>query len=389
MAPEPIHICIVTTAHPTDDKRVNHKLAQAFCAAGFRVSWVGPKHASYEPVGSSRSTIEFRLYASGPSRIERLRSSGRLRRLAGTVPPVDVYLAPDPDSAEVALRLARKTGARVIFDVHEVFHRTHLGRWLGGPTPAVAQEYFRRRIAGTCSRCSLVIGVNGRVLDWFVGDDDKRMVVRSCAPLWFAEHGEQSAESSDGSGFSVMHGLCGPSRGTLAVLRAMAQAAETVPHLRVIMFAGDGPSGDRDLALSMASEAGFALGLDLREGVPLEEMPAILRGCDAGLIAYGREMAADCLPNRLFEYMAAGLPVIVPSHAGEMVAIVEAEDCGLLADFEDPTSIASAVVQLHNDPLARRSMGLRARDAFLARHNWEHEVQPLIDTIRSWFPDKR
>jgi glycosyltransferase involved in cell wall biosynthesis len=87
--------------------------------------------------------------------------------------------------------------------------------------------------------------------------------------------------------------------------------------------------------------------------------------------------------------MAVGLPIIAPSYAVEIAKIIEAEGCGLLADFEDPASVAEAILKLHRNPNLCRQMGQRAREAFEGRYNWEVELRPLLDRIISWFPDKR
>ena len=106
--------------------------------------------------------------------------------------------------------------------------------------------------------------------------------------------------------------------------------------------------------------------------------------CDAGLIAYGRTAGSNSLPNRLFEYMAAGLPVIGPSYAKEIAAILEKERCGLTVDMENPEALAEAIVFLKMNPRDARAMGERARESFFQRHNWEDEIRPLIRRIRDW-----
>jgi glycosyltransferase involved in cell wall biosynthesis len=58
----------------------------------------------------------------------------------------------------------------------------------------------------------------------------------------------------------------------------------------------------------------------------------------------------------------------------------------LLVDFEDPQAIAEAIIRLQSDPALCRDMGRRGKEGFLARHNWEVEVEPLLQTIRAWGP---
>ena len=388
--PNPIHICIVTTAHPIDDVRVNNKFAHAFRGAGFRVTWVGPGHAFFDTKDYNRDGIEFVLAHPNSGRLDRVRARGRIHRIAAAVAGVDVYYAPDPDSAEVAARLSRGNGAKVIFDIHENFHGALLDRWLMGWRLEGVREYVRKRVGDTCSRCSLVVGVNDKVLAPYTVDGTSYMVVRSCAPAWFAEGPPSEVCGFGRTSFTIMHGKCGMQRGTKMVLDAVERVSREISGLRVLMFANGelGADPEAQAMLSVARDRGFMDALDLRKGVPMQQMPDILRACDVGLIAYGRNLGVDSLPNRLFEYMAVGIPIIAPAYAVEIAKIVETEKCGLLADFENPAGIADAIVRLRRDPQLCREMGRRAREAFLARHNWEVEVRPLLDRIRNWFPGR-
>src|ERR1019366_8316168 len=173
---------------------------------------------------------------------------------------------------------------------------------------------------------------------------------------------------------------------TLSVVEATGRAAQIAKNLRVIMFDTSPHELDPEYAVfaGAVERCGISEALDLRSGVPMSAMPSILRECDVGLVAYGRELGVDSLPNRIFEYMAAGLPVIVPSYAREMASIVTSERCGLTVDFEDVREISDAKLFLWNEPDQCRAMGRRGREAFERRHNWEAEVLPVLDRIRSW-----
>ena len=386
----PIHVCIITTAHPVDDVRVNSKISHAFAGAGFRVSWVGPGHAFFDHKQYNRDGIEFVLAPPIRNRVGRIMSGSHVRRLATSVEKVDVYYAPDPDSAPLAIRLAKQNGAKVIFDIHEIYHGALLDRWLFGRQLKPVREYLRRRIGVNCQECDLVIGVSDAVLDQYIQDQSKRMVVRSCAPSWFAEGLDFRSLGLDRPRLTLMHGKADLLRGTSMLLDAVGLVVKDEPDMRVVMITRSEPEIDpvAKILRSMASDRSILSSLDLRKGVPMQEMPEILRSCDVGLISYGRGLGIDSLPNRLFEYMAVGLAVVAPIYSIEIAKIIEAEKCGLLADFEDPASIAAAIAGLYRDPEACREMGRRGREAFLARHNWEVEVRPLLDKIQSWFPDK-
>ena len=89
------------------------------------------------------------------------------------------------------------------------------------------------------------------------------------------------------------------------------------------------------------------------------------------------------LPTKLFEYMAAGLP-IVASDLPQAVTIVEGSNAGLLAPPEDPNSFADAICQLANDRAYAHELGLNGQRALLERYCWESQaglIQSLYERV--------
>jgi len=382
------HICILTTAHPLDDVRVNSKIAGSFLDRGFRVSWVGPEVSYFAGVANRDDRISYHLTRQPRSRLDRLRSAQRVVRKAREVTDVDWYYSPDPDAAEAAVRLARGSRAKVLFDIHEIFHGALLDRWLSGRKVPRVREYVRRRVARTALRSDLVMGVSESVLRPYVDPARPHVSVRNCAPAWFADHAQpQTAvgESTPGgdSGITFMHGKALATNGTPVVLKALACLGEQQRRGRVIMFASTGagaPPYMPDLP-DRIERLGVADSVWLHDAVTHEQMPSVTAMCEVGMVAYGRGLGEDSLPNRLFEYMASGLAVLAPSYAEEIVRIIEAEDIGLAVDFEDPGAIAEAMSWFMEHPVRAREMGARARTAFLERHNWDAEFDHLIEAM--------
>lgn len=387
---QPIHVCVVTTAHPVDDVRVSNKFVRTFREEGFAVTWVGPEVVFFDGRAYCREDIRFLLIRPNGSRFDRLFAPYRISQLVGGLSGVNVYYAPDPDSVSVALRWARRNRAKVIFDIHEVFHGPGLNRWLMGRRVGAVSKLVQKRISHLSSKCDLVVGVSHSVLAQYGNRDSNTMVVRSCAPSWFAKDSTSNVCGVDRPRLTIMHGKGDLQRGTEKVLEAIGEASRTATGLRVIIFAGGDAANDSALSMirCRSRELGITEAVQLCKGIPMHEMPMMLQSCDVGLIAYGRELGVDSLPNRLFEYMAAGLAIIAPAYSVEIAEIIDGEKCGLLVNAEDPSSLAEAIVKLYRNPELCREMGRRAKEAFLARHNWEMEVRPLIDTIRGWFPGR-
>jgi glycosyltransferase involved in cell wall biosynthesis len=378
------HICILTTAHPKDDVRVDHKIGRSFLKAGFKVTWIGPDY-SFSGVSLDDRYIS-RLYEPGRGRIGRFNNLIRAYRLSKKVPGVDVFYSPDPDAAFLAVRIANKHRAKVIFDIHELYHKAHIFNWAPRFMYPIVSRILISTLAKICTRCDIVLGVSNGVVVPYIKSTRQCMIIRNCAPLWFS-HGPISDEcGAKNKTFTIMHGKTTLYNGTIVVLRALALSAKKVPGIRAIMFEcfDHTKSITQNRVLNEIKKLGITDIVDFRKPVKMDEMPSILRSCDIGMIAHGRQLEAGTQPNRLYEYMAVGLPILAPIYDKGIAPVIEAEKCGLLVDFEDPEKIADAIVRLYRHPALCREMGERARKAFLSRHNMEVEIDPLIRQIREW-----
>ena len=88
------------------------------------------------------------------------------------------------------------------------------------------------------------------------------------------------------------------------------------------------------------------------------------------------------MPTKLFEYMAAGLPVIVSSTLRIYRDIVKEYRCGILVDPTDCADIAAAMCRVFSDSAEARAMGERGREAVGGRYEWASEARNLVALYR-------
>jgi glycosyltransferase involved in cell wall biosynthesis len=82
-------------------------------------------------------------------------------------------------------------------------------------------------------------------------------------------------------------------------------------------------------------------------------------------------------PNKVFEYMACGLP-LVASDLPSLRYIMQQSEAGLTAKADDSAAHAAAIRRLLDDPALARQLGENGRRFVYATHNWEREGEKLI-----------
>lgn len=86
----------------------------------------------------------------------------------------------------------------------------------------------------------------------------------------------------------------------------------------------------------------------------------------------------DAQPNKMFEYMSAGLPVIA-SNFPLWKEIIEGNQCGICVNPLEPKEIAAAIDWLTQNPEAAEQMGKNGRKAVEEKYNWQNEEEKLIN----------
>jgi glycosyltransferase involved in cell wall biosynthesis len=168
----------------------------------------------------------------------------------------------------------------------------------------------------------------------------------------------------------VYVGLLSKARGVVEMLESHKKASEQVP-IRFVLGGKFAPAVLEQELLPQHS-------VEYRQWLPYEEMIGVLYKSKIGIIVpHPTERYRTNYPVKLFEYMAAGLPVIA-SKKGESAEFVSKADAGILVDPENADEIANAIVRLITDTDAAEEMGRRGRESILTENNWEKESTKLL-----------
>jgi glycosyltransferase involved in cell wall biosynthesis len=170
---------------------------------------------------------------------------------------------------------------------------------------------------------------------------------------------------------------------------------EEMIHATVLMpgvtFVGMGPGNDdyRAELVAQAEAAGVAGRVRFLPSVPPSSVIPTIAGADLGLAMIKNYCLSYylSLPNKFFEYLHAGVPVVA-SDFPEMRRLVDRYGVGATCDPAEPEAIARTVMDLLSRPEDLKRMSENALAA--ARElNWERERNHLIDLYRSLVPEEK
>jgi glycosyltransferase involved in cell wall biosynthesis len=160
-----------------------------------------------------------------------------------------------------------------------------------------------------------------------------------------------------------------------AGLHGLAQGLETVLHAArlvagranvTFVFFGDGP--EKKNLTSLAQQLGLTNVLFFASE-ETRRMPAIIASFDLALVPLRRlDLFKGALPSKMFEAMAAAVPIIVTID-GEARELVERAQAGIVVEPEDPEALATAILQLRNDPNRLKTLGVNGRDYVVEHYN--------------------
>jgi glycosyltransferase involved in cell wall biosynthesis len=133
----------------------------------------------------------------------------------------------------------------------------------------------------------------------------------------------------------------------------------------------------------MASDLGLNHRVIFLPPVPSEELPGVTVDADMGFILFRNTCLNHyySLPNKLYEYMMAGVPII-SSNFPELSRVLGEAENGITVNPDSPEAIAAAVDMLAGDHASRSTMGVNGRAAALERYNWEPQGMILRDLYR-------
>ncbi len=384
-------------------------LADQLARSGHDVTWwtstfdhvlkVSRRTSNHREIVATNYRIEL-LHARGYANNHGLARMRHHRQIAAAfarcaptarAPDLVYCCVPTLEVSDAVLAFAGPRGIPVVVDVRDLWPDVFLDtvpRPLRLLARAVLHGEFRR-VARIFRRASAIVAISEQYLEWALryagrprGAWDRvfphgypRSMV---APVELAHARQQLVAMGVDHRRTVSSfvGTFGHSYDLTPVISTARRMQELGDVRAQFVLAGDGERAEEWRQLAHGLRNVVFTGWLSAAGIA-----ALLGMSSVGLAAYV-DGAAQGLPNKIFEFLSAGLPIL-SSLRGEAATLLDEVGCGLTFSARDPATFAAALEQLLDQPVARREMGRRALAKFEADFQADHIYSTLVKHLEA------
>jgi len=304
------------------------------------------------------------------------KTGGRISRMTNTVKKVfqkameldsDIYHMHDPELIPVGLKL-KKMGKKVIFDAHEDTPK----QLRNAPYLNTFLRVVISRVYGMFEKYSLakfdyIVAATPYIKEKFLNINKKSIDINNFPVI--EELGNETPWNEKKDEICYVGGIA-KIRGIKELVRAM----ENVNNVRLNLA---GKFVEKDVEAEVKKYTGWSKVNELGF-VGREEIADILSRSKAGIVTLHPIVNyQDALPVKMFEYMAASIPVIA-SNILLWQEIIEDANCGICVDPMNPNEIANAIEYIMTHQDEAQKMGENGKKAVTEKYNWSIEEAKLM-----------
>lgn len=262
------------------------------------------------------------------------------------------------------MRALRETGRQAVFD------------WIVR-NPALVQLVERYSIRHVDHILTVANEMSDRLV--VMGVDRARITRVGNTPLITADPQVGARPSRDAAVPVVVYlGILEVVRGIGDLIDAAALLRQRGIRVKLLLI---GSGRDEQLFRLRAASAGLNSNeVEFAGFVPYARAMEFVAAADIGVLPLHRNEHMDTTePNKLFDYMSVGIPVIT-SDSVPSARIIRAEGAGIVFRARDIDELATAIDSLR-DPVTRHEMGSRGRAAIERQYNWSLDAAELVRTV--------
>lgn len=363
-------ICFISTVHDPFDSRVFFKLARSLARAGYPVTLIAP--------GAPDETIDgVRLKPLAPKppasqawkRWFRLIDVWRRARAEGA----DLFIIYDPEMTLVGL-LLKLGGHKVLYDVHEhvpyqIIDKDWIPALLRRPVAWLVDRYERLAVRAF----DAVTPAFEQIADRFPHARHKMTIIRNVPEPERWLPADPATPAPDGEVIAVYSGSVQPDRCVLECVQAVNRLD---PALNVTLWV-IGPFKTDAYEAELRAVAGERV--RLWGSVRHDEVPPLLARAHIGLMSLRPQPNSSVnWPIKLFEYMAAGLPILMHDNPFWLGL---AGGSAVPVNIENPDSIAAGIASLARDADLRAKLGACGQEQVRQQYDWHAEEARLLAVV--------
>lgn len=366
-----VSVGVLTSLHPAFDIRIFHRECKTLARAGYDVTLIAPHGNDLECDGIKIKAVAKSLHRGRLTRGAQM--MWRVYRSAIQL-SADIYHFHDPELIPIGL-LLRLQGKKVIYDAHEDLPADLRSRE-GSFFPDWSRVYvawFIKLIEEFSSRWVTAIVTAGEDITARLNFFNRNVVTVENFPLLEEFVSIPCPVERYRSHRIVSFGGMSEARSIGEQIEALGQLPD---ELTIRLVIGGRPAEPK-LLERLKTLKGWKRVDDLGQAARPEMIGALAQASAALILFKPGPNHYAIRSNRLYESLAAGLPVIVPNFEA-WKALVEEAGCGICVNPLDPVAIAEAMSFLCTHSEEAALMGARGRKLVLEKFNWRKEETKLV-----------
>lgn len=357
-----VKVCHMTSVHTDKDIRIFYKECATLEQNGYEVVLVAP--------GEDHIEKNVRIKGVGKSvsgRLKRMLFRGKKVYKLALKEDAEIYHFHDPELLPYGLKLKKK-GKKVIYDSHEDVPRQILAKtWIPSKVRIIVSKFYEKYEKKVAQQLDCVVTVTDHIKQIFEKYHCKAIVLKNYPLLNDIDCRLDDYEQRECV-------IC--YAGGVTEQRGITTLVKSISGINVkLNIAGDlNEEYKSELERLPGWEKVNYLGYLDRAGIS-----SLYSRSRIGMVTLkDTPNHRYSLPIKMFEYMAAGIPVIA-SKFPVWEAVIRKVDCGLCVDPNDEQEIARAIQYLLGNPKMAKRMGENGRKAVCERFSWENEASKLLD----------